>query len=145
MDTLHDATNAFALTLTPAYARTIDLLQRQRNSCVDVHAADGVLQVRPTTGNLVGDRFVPSAFALTYRRPITRYTARRFARSRVARRMLGKLPWLKDVPSVIDISTVAFADDIRSSTLWKSTCSPPAKLKDSLPSASKKHTTFPKN
>ena len=27
--------------------------------------------------------------------------------------MLRKLPWLEDVPSVIDISTVAFADDIR--------------------------------
>ena len=94
MDALHDATNAFASTTTATHAHTIDkdaapldhplhdlFLQRQRNACVDVHAADGVLQVRSSSENLVG--------------------------------MLRKLPWLEDVPSVIDISTVAFADDIR--------------------------------
>ena len=61
LDTLHDATNAFASTLLPAYAQTINLhaaptehhfhdlfLQRQRDACVDVPAADGVLQVRTT-------------------------------------------------------------------------------------------------
>ena len=111
--TSRDATNAFASTTTTAHARTIDhhaapsehplrdlFLQKQRNACVDVHTADGVLQVRPTVEKPMGDRFVPSAFALTYRRPVTR-------------RMLGNQPWIEDVPSVFDMSTVAFADGIR--------------------------------
>ena len=46
-------------------------LQRQRNACVDILAANGHVQLRPTTGNLMGDRFVPCEFALTYRRSIT--------------------------------------------------------------------------
>ena len=58
LGTLHDATTAFASTTTPAYAHTIlkhaaptdhplhDLfLPRQRIACVDIHAADGVLQL----------------------------------------------------------------------------------------------------
>ena len=126
MDALHDATNAFASTTTTAYQETIhkhaapndhpyhDLfLQRQRNACVDIQAANGHVQLRPTMGNLMGDRFVPSAFALTYRRSILRYTAGRLVRSVAARRLLRKLPWVEDTPSAIDISTVVFADDLR--------------------------------
>ena len=64
-------------------------------------------------GNLMVDRFVPCAFALAYRRPVDRYTARRLARYVRARRQLRKLPWLANVPSFTDISTVVFADDIR--------------------------------
>ena len=112
-DSLHDATNASASTTPEADVDTIrqqacpvdhprrDLfLQRQRNACVDVQAADGIFQIRPTVGNLIGDRFIPSVFSLTYR-------------SQNARRLLRKLPWLPRVPSIIDISTVAFADDVR--------------------------------
>ena len=61
----------------------------------------------------MGDRFVPSAFALTYRRSILRYTAGRRVRSVVARLLLRKLPWVEDTPSAIDIPTVVFADDLR--------------------------------
>ena len=46
-------------------------LQRQRNACVDIQAANGHVQGRPTVGNLMGHRFVPCAFALTYQRSIT--------------------------------------------------------------------------
>ena len=126
LDALHDATNAFASTTATAFQETIhkhaapmehpyhDLfLQRQRNACVDIQAANGHVQLRPTMGNLMGDRFVPSAFALTYRRSILRYTAGRLARSVAARRLLRKLPWVQDTPSAIDISTVVFADDLR--------------------------------
>ena len=88
-------------------------LQRQRNACVDIEAADGLLRVRPTMGNLMGDRYIPSVCSLTYRRPLTRYAAGRIARSKNARGLLRKLPWLPGAPRLIDISTVAFADDIR--------------------------------
>ena len=60
-------------------------LQRQRNACVDIHSANGHTQLRPTMGNLMGDRFVPCAFVLTHRR--SRYTTGRLARSVVARRL----------------------------------------------------------
>ena len=126
LDTLHDATNAFASTTPTAYADTFfphaapedhpmhDLFfQRQRNACIDVKAANGMIQVRATMENLMGDRFIPSLFSLTYGRPLTRYTAGRIARSRDARRLLCTLPWLPGVPTIIDISTVAFAEDIR--------------------------------
>ena len=122
VDALHDATNAFASTTTTAYQETIhrhaapydhpyhDLfLQMQRNACVDIQDANGHVQLRPTMGNLMGDRFVPCAFALTYRRSILRYTVRSVA----ARRLLRKLPWVEDTPSAIDVSTVVFADDVR--------------------------------
>ena len=72
-----------------------------------------MVKFRPTMGNLMGNRFIPSVFSLTYRRPLTRYKAGRIARTRDARRLLRTLPWLPGVPSVIDISTVTFADDIR--------------------------------
>ena len=94
-DTLHDATNAFASTTPAAYAETISLhaaneehpmhdlfLQRQRNASVDIEAADGLLQVRPTMGNLMGDRYIWSVFSLTYRRPFTRFAAGRISRSK---------------------------------------------------------------
>ena len=125
-DTLHDATNAFASTTPAAYAETISLhaaneehpmhdlfLQRQRSACVDIEAADGLLQVRPTMGNLMGDGYIRSVFSLTYRRPLTRYAAGRIARSKNARRLLRKLPWLPGAPRLVDSSTVAFEDDIR--------------------------------
>ena len=126
MDTLDDATNAFASTTPAAYAETTSghaaneehpmhdqFLQRQRNACFDIQAADGLLQVRPTMENLMGDRYIPSIFSLSCRRPLTKYAAGRIARSKDARRPLRKFPWLPGVPSLIDISTVAFADDIR--------------------------------
>ena len=109
LDALHEATNAFASTTSTAYQKTIhkhaspddhqyhDLfLQRQRNACVDTQSANGHVQLRSTMGNLTGDRFVQSAFALTYRRSISRYTAGRLVRSVVARRLLRKLPWVED-------------------------------------------------
>ena len=121
-DTLHDATNAFESTTPAAYAETISLhaaneehpmhdlfLQRQRIACVDIEAADGLLQIRPTMGNLMGDRYIPSVFSLTHRRPLTRYAAGRISRSKDARPLLRKLPWLPGAPRLIDISTVAFA------------------------------------
>ena len=67
----------------------------------------------PPTANLMGNRFIPCVFSLTYRRPLTRYTAGRIARTRDARGLLRTLPWLPRVLSVIDISTVIFADDVR--------------------------------
>ena len=88
-------------------------LQRQRNACVDIQAANGHNQLRPTMGIQMGDRFVPSAFALTYQRSISRYTAGGLVRSVVAHRLLRKLQWVEDTPSAIDISTVVFADDLR--------------------------------
>ena len=97
LDALHDATNAFASTTSTAYQETIhkhaapddhpyhDLfLQKQRNACVDIQAANGHMQLRSTMGNLMGDRFVPSAFALTYRRSVSRYTAGRRLRRKIA-------------------------------------------------------------
>ena len=57
--------------------------------------------------------FPKSVFSLTYRRSVTRYAAGRIARSKNARWLLRKLPWLPGVPSLIDISTVAFVDGIR--------------------------------
>ena len=80
-------------------------LQRQRNASIDVEAADGMIQVRTTMGNLMGDRFIPSVFSLTYRG--------RIARTRGARWQLRTLTWFPGVPSDIDISTVTFADDFR--------------------------------
>ena len=41
------------------------MIQRQRHAWVQVRAADGEVQMRPTAGNFMGNRFVPGAFALT--------------------------------------------------------------------------------
>ena len=79
---------------------------------MDVNAADGLLQMRPTAGHLMGDRFIPRFLAHGWR-PLQRYSASRTCRSTHSGRLVRRLPWLPDAPKAIDISTVAFADDIR--------------------------------
>ena len=77
------------------------------------NAADGLLQMRPTAGNLMEDRFIPRTFALTYRRLFQRYAAGRIYQPTQSRRPQRRLPWLPDNPKAIDISTVQIADDLR--------------------------------
>ena len=127
IDTLHDSTNAFASAAAEEHSLHDLFFRRQRNACVDVQAANGSIQLRPTMENLIGDRFFPGAFALTYRRSILRYSPSWLARSVAARRLLGRLPRVENSPSAIEISTVVFADDLRVVHLVEiNACSTPA-------------------
>ena len=103
-DALHDAINALRVHYVQGVRRHITAALHRGIMCGCPCGRRNTADA-PTAGNLAGDRFIPRAFSLTYRRPIRRYSASRICRSTHSRSLRRRPPWLPDVAKAIDVST----------------------------------------